>query len=322
MFKICGWTYNLKPHYQKNRKFQLAYYWSTNFLLFVILIQSFTSLYLDVGNPEKLLDFTEVILCIGFIVIMFIRSYNVIYSNRKILTEMIDELDEIIPKLQHVQQHYQIPMQCRHTNNVSIMCSVVYMSLLSSFDLMPMIEKLAGSIRGLSVPWQLPFKFYFPFDATEGYVYPFIYIYLSFLCYKCAIEVLVSDLLFCNLTSVVSMNLEIISNEISKIEVKYNQKAMKKVKMLIKLHQNIIMISDKLEMIYSFSLLADIMASTFITCLAAFNALVRLCQQKILRLFKSKHFLITVGRKKFSSSEVHFVPIYVSAENCCAMFSC
>ncbi|KAL7028557.1 hypothetical protein ACKWTF_005894 [Chironomus riparius] len=275
VYKIAGWHYNLNSINVKNKFFQEIYYWFLNGLYIFIILQSLAYLFYNIGNPEKFLDVTEMILVIGFIVMLIMKSYFVVYRNRKIFTEMIDDLDEVIPKAQHVQEKFNIEAYYKKIRVVSIASSLTYSSLLIVFNIMPILEKFTGFILGTNVKWELPFKFYFPFDATQDYVYPIMYIYETWLCGKCAVEVLGSDLLFCNITSLITMRLELLRREIVEIDVENHEKSLESLKDFVKVHQHLKKIVDKLEKLYSFSLLGDILASTIITCLAAFNAVVK-----------------------------------------------
>lgn len=274
VYKVAGWHYNLKAVSLKKRFAQDAYYWFLNALYIFIILQSLAYLFYNIGNPDKFLDVTEMILVIGFIIMLIIKSYFVVYRNRKILTEMIDDLDEVIPKEQHVQEKFEIESYYKKIRAVSIASSITYLSLLIIFNIMPILQKVTGFILGIHVEWELPFKFYFPFDATQDYVYPIMYIYESWLCAKCAIEVLGSDLLFCNITSLITMRLEILKKEIIEIDVKNSEKSLERLKEFVRIHQHLMYVNDRLEELYSVSLLVDILASIIITCLAAFNAFV------------------------------------------------
>lgn len=276
VYKVAGWNYNLKSINLKNKFFQEVYYWFLNTLYVLIIIQSLAYLFYNIGKPEKFLDVTEMILVIGFIVMLIMKSYFVVYRNRKILTEMIDDLDEVIPKEQHVQEKFRIEGYYKKIRVVSIASNITYSSLLIVFNVMPILEKITGLIFGTYVKWELPFKFYFPFDATQDYIYPIMYIYETWLCGKCAVEVLGSDLLFCNITSLITMRLEMLRDEIVQIDVEDQEKSLESLKDFVKVHQHLKIIVDKLEKLYSFSLLGDLLASTIITCLAAFNAFVKL----------------------------------------------
>lgn len=275
VYKVAGWHYNLNSINLKSKIFQEIYYWFLNTLYILIILQSLAHLFYNIGKPEKFLEVTEMILVIGFIVMLIMKSYFVVYRNRKILTEMIDDLDEVIPKAQHVQAKFNIEAYYKKTRLVSIVSSITYSSLLIIFNVMPILEKITGFILGTYVKWELPFKFYFPFDATQDYVYPIMYIYETWLCGKCAVEVLGSDLLFCNITSLITMRLEMLRHEIVEIDVENHEKSLESLKDFVKVHQHLKKIVDKLEKLYSFSLLGDLIASTIITCLAAFNAFVK-----------------------------------------------
>lgn len=276
VYKVAGWHYNLNSIDLKKKFFQEFYYWFLNMLYILIISQSLAYLFYNIGKPEKFLDVTEMILVIGFIAMLIMKSYFVVYRNRNFLTEMIDDLDEVIPKAQHVQEKFNIEAYYKKTRVVSIACSITYSSLLIVFNIMPILEKITGLILGTNVNWELPFKFYFPFDATQDYVYPIMYFYETWLCGKCAVEVLGSDLLFCNITSLITMRLEMLRREIVEIDVENHEQSMESLKEFVKVHQHLKKIVDKLEELYSFSLLGDILASTIITCLAAFNAFVNI----------------------------------------------
>lgn len=274
VYRIAGWNYNLNTN-SKYRKLQDLYYWTSNSLFVLIIIQSFTYLLKNIGKSEKFLDVTEIILCLGFMIMLIIKSYFVVYRNRKIFTEIIDDLDVVIPKGQYVQHKYDIKSYYKRARIMSIICSITYTSLLVSFILMPIMDKIIGSLFGSTIEWQLPFKFYFPFDPTQRYIYPALYVYESFLCCKCGIEVLGSDLLFCNITSIIAMRLEMLKEEIIQVDARDSKESVEKLKEYIQIHQHLIAINEKLEKLYSFCLLSDLFASTVITCLAAFNAFVR-----------------------------------------------
>lgn len=274
VYKVAGWDYNLHFINAKNKLRQEIYFWGLNGLFILIYLQCSIAIHKNLETPDKFLDVTEEVLCIGFATMMFMKSYFVVYRNRKVLTEMIDELDDVIPKEDHLQDKYRIQAYHSRFRNVSLACSIIYSSLFAIFNIMPILQKIFGSFFGIQTEWELPFKFYYPFDVTQDYIYPVMYIYESWLCGKCAIEVLGSDLIFCNITSLVTMRLEILKQEILEIDVKDHRMSLEKLKEFIRVHQHLIRVNDQLEELYSFSLLGDILASTIITCIAAFNTFV------------------------------------------------
>jgi hypothetical protein len=71
------------------------------FLSLVLLLQ-------NMGNSGKFLDITEIMICIGFAIMLMQKSYFVVYQNRTILTQMIDDLDAVIPKVRRVQNGFGI----------------------------------------------------------------------------------------------------------------------------------------------------------------------------------------------------------------------
>lgn len=284
-FKITGLTYNLNSINKRTRLIRDFYYWIPNVCILFVVIQISIYTCMNFGKPGTFLDIAEEILVCGIIFVMFLKAYGVIYRKRIVFTDIIMELDEIIPKYRHFQKKYAIESHYKRNRLISIICSIVYITLITFFIVMPLMEKMTNR----EVEWKLPFKMYYPFDTSHPLIYPFIYAYLAWNCFTCGIEVLGCDLLFCNVTSIVSMRLEILRDEIMQIDGRSGREALIKFKELIQIHQRLIAVCEKLEDLFSLSLLGDLMASTFITCLSALNVVVR-CQ--IISLVFN--FLITV----------------------------
>ena len=112
--------------------------------------------------------------------------------------------------------------------------------------------------------------FYYPFDAMKPIPYWTIY-FLSFCVGNLEALIFVfTDYLYISILSLTSMEFDILSEMISEINFENNEDAIKELKKFVKIHQQLIEVSEKLEKIFSLILFLEVYAFIASLCFFAF----------------------------------------------------
>lgn len=107
------------------------------------------------------------------------------------------------------------------------------------------------------------------FDPFQPGIYESLYVLICWTGFTIAVTILATDLLFCSIIMLLSMQFKIISENI-----RHHHEDLGKLKDLIKLHQELVELSDLVEEIFSPSFLLNVFSSSFVICLTGFQAVV------------------------------------------------
>jgi len=133
-----------------------------------------------------------------------------------------------------------------------------------------------GPLIGLIFHGELNFPISSPFEngQVSVYFYPFAYLWTMFIYIYIIINTGLFDFLLCSLIIILSIEFKILSTNFKnlKTKVKGNDKIRQEMKLLIQRHNELFIIKNKLENIFSFPLLCNILSNSYTVCFVAFSA--------------------------------------------------
>jgi len=146
---------------------------------------------------------------------------------------------------------------------------------------MPFLHQVYGAVKSKNVEWECIFNLVLPFDQFQPIVYVIMWILESWIIILSAVYTLCTDLLFASLVQILSMELDILSQIISEIDMADGEEeAIKELKKLVDIHQQLIEVSGKLNEIFSPLLLINVFGSITTLCTACFLSVVSSSEQK------------------------------------------
>lgn len=211
----------------------------------------------------------------GFVVMSVAKAYGVVYNNREGLRDIVSRLETLFPKTMAKQLKHNVHKFNDDLKRISIFFIFMNTSGIWMYNLTPIFIQIYGIIfEGHFYDKKLPTPMWFWFDPYQPGTYEALYVLISWTGFTIAMTILATDLMFCSILTLVSMLFQILSSEIREIQSK-DEAAVKLLKGQIKMHQELIEISQKIEEIFSPSFLLNVFSSSFVICLTLFQAVVR-----------------------------------------------
>ena len=137
------------------------------------------------------------------------------------------------------------------------------------------MHQIYGVISSKPVEWETILTMILPFDQFQPVIYVFMWISESWFLLFTSFTLICTDLIFANLTLILSMEFDILGQVISEIDmIDGEEEAIKELKKLVNVHQELIEVSEEISDIFSGLLLVNSFGSILILCSASFLAVV------------------------------------------------
>jgi gustatory receptor len=198
-----------------------------------------------------------------------VKAYGAIFRNRDDFTEIIAQLDEFLPRNNKEQKEQKVAETLRYLNMVMIGFFALYVASVVVFDLMPFLVILYGQLfQDKIYHFQQPFKGWYPFNELRDYVRVIVYIHQVWAAFSSLFLVVGTDCLFCVCISIICIRFDKLKKEIESLQT------FKELKSCVKVHTHLIELSERLDKMFSASILFNIIAASVIICLTGFESTV------------------------------------------------
>lgn len=243
---------------------------SVVFVVFMELI-SFVVSFLN----KSFLKMIENFMFSGIFIVVLLQIYTVFFRNQTKITEIIEKLDEHFPHNGVDQLTFDVQKYLRtlkwHEKGYNLYRKFIIMQL----NLVPCIHQIYGVIKSINIEWELVLALYLPFDYLQPFTYFLLYMVQFWVIYFVLIYIFCTDLLFANLIQVLCMEFDILGQIMSEIDPdKDEEVAVKELKKLVDIHQQLIEVSEKLNEIFSPLQLINAFGSIATLCTACFLSVV------------------------------------------------
>lgn len=210
----------------------------------------------------------------GFGLVAF-KACVVLGKNVKDLRGMVETLERHYPYLGWDQYVFGVDRHLKVSILFSRFSALIYALVAVTFYMMPFWHQLYGYIFDEAVEWEQVFSYHLPFDQWNPVSYSVIYLVSLWIGISCLILLTTVDSFFCNIMNVLCMEFEIVGQRLSEIDPLEDQmEAIKDIKKLVEIHQELIEVSEKLENIFSFFFLIDVFGIMALMGLESFLSVV------------------------------------------------
>ena len=228
----------------------------------------------------------ENILFCGCYCIVGVKTYIVFKHNRAKIDEIIEKLDEHFPHYGVDQLTFKAQNYLDILKRFEIVDYINYAFIGMQVCFMPFLHQIYGAVKSVSIEWETLFALTLPFDQLQPVVYELIWILESWLVFYSVLYFMCADLLFFSLMQILIMEFDILSQVISEIDmIKGEEAAIKELKKLIDIHEQLIEVSEKLNEVFSFLQLINVFGSIVALCTASFLVAVNYILMLISNLF-------------------------------------
>ena len=211
----------------------------------------------------------------GVFSLMLLKIYIVVIKNRENLTDILERIEFHFPIHTWNQHYFKVGKYLKLLNIFIITTTVIYSMLWLQNSCMAFLEILYGWMTSRSIKIELILRIYVPFDYSNPLVFSLIYIFQSWILLVNLTGFLLVDMMYFGLMIVLSMEFDMLKEIMSEIDPRDDQQAaIKKMKELIEIHQELIEITEKLEDIFSLILFVNIFGMVYLICETAFLSIV------------------------------------------------
>lgn len=263
-FRFLGWNpLNPNPSFLAMAYFALASCYAA-----MCFAQEAIYFALNFGTENSILSLTNVLPCMGFGGLAIVKILT-IYGNRKVVRRVVKRLESL--SLETVE-HGTIDEITETSRNMMKALTVLYITLIWIFNLMPLFIIIANFYSDGSYYKQMPYLMWYPWDCLQPIVYEVCYVILMWGAFTCSIGILSADLMFCAIVSLICVKFNILSSKIRKIDDENSPNGY--LREWINEHNEIIQTVEDVENIFSPSVLINFVGSSFTLCTVGFQAYV------------------------------------------------
>lgn len=217
----------------------------------------------------------ENILVTGPFIVAFIKFYILLYKNIEKILEIVEKLDEHFPHSGNEQLKYKTSSYLRNSKYMYLIYNTMYYVLYIQFSSIPIVFQFYAAYMSIDLKWEAILTTNLGFDQLQPVVYEIVFIFEAWFLYFFACFVLGTDLLYANLIQILVMEFDNLGQVFGEINFDDGDKeAIKELKKLVNIHQELIEVAEKLEDIFSPILLMNSFASITALCTASFLSVV------------------------------------------------
>ncbi|XP_070506820.1 putative odorant receptor 92a [Chironomus tepperi] len=203
----------------------------------------------------------------------------------------MEKLDEHFPHSVVDQLEFDIHKYLKMLKRIEQFYYVLDTILIVHFCSMPFLHQIYAKYKSLDLKWEAILSLNLGFDQTQPVIFELIIILEIWLTIFNVFFVIYTDLLYACLMQILKMELDILSQVMGEICRSNNEEdAIKELKKLIDIHQELIEVSEKLNEIFSPLMLINVACSIVGLCTAGF-----LVASGINNYFIARYFFVPIG---------------------------
>lgn len=261
-------------------------FWANVINLSVIVTGEIMYLFMSLSQG-LLIEAITVLSYIGFVFVGMSKMFF-IWSRKRALSSMVEELEMIYPQDTIHEEKYHLNSYLRSCSRISIIYSLLYLVLIWTFNLFNMMQYLVYEkwLKIRTVGQTLPYSQYYPW-VWEGN----LSFYLQFVCQNFAGHTSASgqistDLLLCAVATQVVMHFDYLGRVLENHKLTGDWKKDSKFLVeTVRYHQRILRLTEVINEIFGLPLLLNFMVSTFIICFVGFQMTVGVPPDLLVKLF-------------------------------------
>ncbi|KAH8332417.1 hypothetical protein KR074_002998, partial [Drosophila pseudoananassae] len=238
-------------------------------------------------SDGKLIEAVTVMSYIGFVFVGMSKMFF-IWSKKRELSNMVEELEMIYPKNTIQEEKYRLQSYLRSCSRISITYSILYLILIWTFNLFNMMQYLVYEklLKSRNVGKILPYPQYFPWMWEGNLSFYIQFVSENFAGHTSASGQISTDLLLCAVSTQIVMHFDYLGRvlEHHKLTGDWKKDSIFLVE-IIRYHQRILRLTETINKIFGLPLLLNFMVSTFVICFVGFQMTVGVPPDLLVKLF-------------------------------------
>ncbi|KAL7026800.1 hypothetical protein ACKWTF_005171 [Chironomus riparius] len=244
--------------------------------MLILLVLELISFVISFRN-KSLNIMIENIMFGGLFVLSLVQMYVVFYRNQFKIIEIVEKLEKHFPNSGFDQLTFDVQKYLKTTKWHEKGYYFITTLVILHFTMMPFIHQIYGIVTSTSVELELILSLYLPFDYLQPLLYGFIYFIQLWIIVFVTFYYICTDMIFANLTQILCLELDILGQNMDEIDPADDEEvAMKELKKLVYIHQQLIEASENLNEVFSPLQLINAFGSIAALCTAIFLVMVNL----------------------------------------------
>jgi len=218
------------------------------FLMFGFIISIILSI-----KDNQLYVVIENVLMLAILYISLAKIYLVFFKKKALIFIVIDKLKEHFPHSGVDQIKFDAHKYWKILNQMKILYPILFYTTIPYFCLMPILHQIYAAYASMDLELETIFALNLGFNQVQPFLYELICIGEAWVIVFGVYFILCCDFLYANLVQILVMEFEILGQIISEIDVDdgEEEEAVKKIKILVDIHQELIEVAEELNDIFS-----------------------------------------------------------------------
>lgn len=163
--------------------------------------------FLGIADNLSFLDMTNLILCIGFILMCYAKTFAILFQSEH-MNSLLTDLQALYPTTYEEQQSYRVKKYYLQSRRVMRMYAHIQMFMIWCFNLFPFAETLM--LYASDGVWEVvfPYLIWYPFNPYPRGIFEFLYASQFWAAYVSAAGILAVDMLLCGIVTQICMQFD------------------------------------------------------------------------------------------------------------------
>jgi len=260
---------------ETSHKWQKIHFTALKIATFVIVLLSVINFVISLLPNGSIVVAIESSSAVGIFVLMLLKIYTVMMRNRVTLMEILEKLEFHFPTDAWNQHVFKVEDYLKTLRIFKKITLIIYSAIFIQLISVPFCQLFYRWITSSHIEIDLIIKCYVPFDYSNPFIYAVVYIFQCWMFLVNVLALFSNELLYFGLMIILSMEFDILGQVMSEIDPRDDQEsAVKEMKTLIEIHQELFEIAEKLQNIFSLILFVNIFGMIYLICGTAFLSVV------------------------------------------------
>lgn len=294
-FKFWGLPF-LQSYNPQRDFYRRTYFAVINIFNVFVAIFSLISACYFINMPDSFIKATENVVLFCAFLSFSLKTYYIMILNHEKIVKVVNKLDEHFPMHSLDQDKFKVANYLKRLEKISNLAVFMYIGTGISYVTFPFQTQIYGLLTSQLFELETILAIKYPFDMLNPISYSLVYIFESCVLFNGILVVLFTDIFIAELLCVLSMEFDILSHLIAEIDLEDgDEDAIKELKKLVDIHQQLIEVAESLEEFFSPVLLVDLLV--FISCLCIAALFTVVCNN--FYIYKSSLIPFFAGGSKF-----------------------
>ena len=245
--------------------------WSLVMLTLLVMI----SMAIGVTRTNSIIILADNMCLIAGTFVIFVKLYSIGYLHREKVRDIIATLDQYYPHDGWNQHVFCVSQHLKTLKMHAKIATTTYFVANFMYNIVPLLVQLYQLMSLQELQRTIILQLFTPYDQNKIVPYLILNIITLLSITSGLVIILMTDLLYAELVALNAMELKSIGHMMSEIDPEDDQeKAIEDMKKLIKIHEDLLEVSGKIEEVFTGILFIDLFGIIGMMCSLAFLAFV------------------------------------------------